>query len=125
MRPPGRAGFVRAALSATRVFGAVDRTGSAVADSICRCVRIEGRVQGVGFRENCVRQARALGLAGYVRNRRDGSVEVLLQGPADAVSRLEDWLHEGPPLARVDRVTRLSPPSTASMPERFERWPTE
>lgn len=82
-------------------------------------------MQGVGFRETCVRQARALGLAGYVRNRRDGSVEVLLRGPADTVARMEDWLHEGPPLAQVDRVTRLSSPLPAAVPDRFERWPTE
>ncbi|HEX7637544.1 MAG TPA: acylphosphatase, partial [Burkholderiaceae bacterium] len=42
---------------------------------------VRGRVQGVGFREACVAEARALGVAGWVRNRPDGSVEVVLQGP--------------------------------------------
>jgi acylphosphatase len=89
----------------------------------CRLLRVEGRVQGVGYREACVERARALGLTGYVRNRRDGSVEVLLQGPADAVARMQAWLHEGPPAARVDRVTASpAPPATL---ERFERRPSE
>ena len=67
-------------------------------------LRIEGRVQGVGFRDACVRQARALGLGGWVRNRRDGSVEVWAEGPPQAVAELQVWLHRGPTMARVDRV---------------------
>jgi acylphosphatase len=89
----------------------------------CRLFRVEGRVQGVGFREACVLRARMLGLTGYVRNRRDGSVQVMLQGPADAVARMQAWLHEGPPLARVDRVTVSSAP--VAVFESFERRPTE
>ena len=88
----------------------------------CRLLRIEGRVQGGGFREACVQRAQALGLTGYVRNRRDGSVEVMLQGPADAVARMQAWLHEGPPLARVDRVTVSSAP--VAVLSGFERRPT-
>jgi acylphosphatase len=88
-----------------------------------RLVRVEGCVQGVGYREACVQKAQALGLTGYVRNRCDGSVEVMLQGPADAVARLQAWLHEGPPAARVDRVTARS--VTAAALERFERRPTD
>jgi acylphosphatase len=90
----------------------------------CQLFRIEGRVQGVGYREACVQQARALGLAGYVRNRRDGSVEVMLQGDADAVVRMRAWLYEGPPLAHVDRVTVLALPARAALLDRFERRPT-
>jgi acylphosphatase len=71
----------------------------------CRLVRVAGRVQGVGFREACVAQAGALGVDGWVRNRLDGSVEVLAQGPPDAVEQLLAWLHAGPPAARVDRVS--------------------
>jgi acylphosphatase len=89
----------------------------------CRLLRIEGRVQGVGFREACVQRAQALGLTGYVRNRRDGSVEVMLQGPADAMARMQAWLHEGPPLARVDRVSVSSVP--VAVFNSFERRPTE
>lgn len=90
----------------------------------CSLVRVHGRVQGVGFREACVEEARALGLAGWVRNRLDGSVEVLLLGPAAAVARMDEWLQTGPSAARVDRVTStaLAPPSPAL--ERFERRPT-
>lgn len=70
-------------------------------------LRIEGRVQGVGFREGCVRQARKLGLDGWVRNRHDGSVEVMARGSANALAVLEAWLHRGPSPARVDRVTPI------------------
>jgi acylphosphatase len=89
-----------------------------------RLVRVEGRVQGVGYREACVQQAMALGVSGWVRNRRDGSVEVMLQGPAHAVVRLQTWLSEGPPAARVDRVTVTSVAMQAAQPARFERLPT-
>ena len=86
------------------------------------CVR--GRVQGVGFREACVAQARALGVAGWVRNRPDGSVEALLQGPPERLARLREWLRHGPPGARVDAldVTQAAPAS--DLPTPFERWPT-
>lgn len=90
----------------------------------CRLLRVEGRVQGVGYREACMDEARALGLHGWVRNRLDGSVEVLLQGPVDAVSRLQAWLHEGPPLARVDRVTATVLPPPDPPLARFDRHPT-
>ena len=90
-----------------------------------RRLRVEGHVQGVGFRDACVEQARSLALAGYVRNQRDGSIEVMLEGPADAVARMVDWLHRGPPRARVVRVTAI-PASSADVPmQRFERRPTE
>jgi acylphosphatase len=93
-------------------------------DFECRFLRIEGRVQGVGYREACVQRARELSLAGYVRNRRDGSVEVMLQGPAEAVARMQVWLHEGPPSARVDRVTVQALPAGVALLDRFERRPT-
>jgi len=79
-------------------------------------------VQGVGFREACVQRAQALGLTGYVRNRRDGSVEVMLQGPPDDVARMRVWLHVGPPSARVERVAVSS--MTAAVLAQFERRPT-
>ena len=71
-------------------------------------LRIEGRVQGVGFRDGCVQKARRLGLDGWVRNRRDGSVEVMARGGEDALAALEAWLHRGPAMARVDRVTAIA-----------------
>jgi len=81
-------------------------------------------VQGVGYRDACVHRARALGLAGWVRNRRDGSVEVLLQGAPDAVSHMLDWLHEGPPLAKVERVTPTALPWPDALLDGFEWRPT-
>lgn len=67
-------------------------------------LRITGRVQGVGYRAWLAGQAQAAGLDGWVRNRRDGSVEALLSGPADAVDRVAAACRQGPNLAVVDRV---------------------
>jgi acylphosphatase len=69
-----------------------------------RHLRISGRVQGVGYRDALRRQAFARGLAGWVRNRRDGTVEALLQGDARSVEELIAWARHGPPAARVDLV---------------------
>lgn len=65
---------------------------------------IEGRVQGVWFRDSTRHEAVRLGLTGWARNTRDGRVEVLAEGPEESVRDLVEWCHEGPPLARVDRV---------------------
>jgi acylphosphatase len=67
-------------------------------------VRIQGIVQGVGFRYSTVHQARRLGLYGYVRNLWDGTVEVVAEGPEEQLRQLERWLHHGPPGAIVRRV---------------------
>jgi acylphosphatase len=67
-------------------------------------VRIEGGVQGVGYRYWTERVAGELGLTGWVRNRRDGSVEALFSGPADDVDEMLQRCKDGPPSARVTSV---------------------
>ncbi len=69
-----------------------------------RRVVVTGRVQGVWFRDSCRTEARANGVAGWVRNRSDGAVEAEFEGPPAAVERMVGWCHEGPPRARVDHV---------------------
>jgi acylphosphatase len=64
-------------------------------------LRISGRVQGVAYRAWAARQASLLVLSGWVRNRRDGSVEALLSGPEDVVRDMIERCHRGPPFARV------------------------
>ena len=67
-------------------------------------VRVEGRVQGVGYRAFVEMRAAELGLTGWVRNRRDGSVEAVLQGSPDAVEAVLDVCRAGPPASRVARL---------------------
>jgi acylphosphatase len=71
---------------------------------VIRHVTISGRVQGVGYRYWVEQQARALGLEGWVRNRRDGSVEALFAGPEGVVSDMVVPARRGPSTARVDAV---------------------
>jgi acylphosphatase len=73
--------------------------------TVVRCMVIEGRVQGVGFRYTLAEEARALGLRGWVRNRRDGTVEAIVAGPAEAVDAIIAWAHKGPSSARVSAVS--------------------
>lgn len=70
-------------------------------------VRIEGRVQAVGFRAWVEAEATALGLNGWVRNRRDGTVEAVFGGEADLVAEMLRRCEQGPPAARVLRVEVL------------------
>lgn len=78
---------------------------------IARHVVASGRVQGVFFRDCARREARRLGVAGWVRNRADGSVEAHLEGAPDAVAQLVLWWRSGPPHATVDEllVTEAEP----------------
>jgi acylphosphatase len=65
---------------------------------------IHGRVQGVGFRDSMRWEADRLGITGWVRNRRDGTVEAVVAGSATAVAEILEWAHRGPPTAQVARV---------------------
>lgn len=90
---------------------------------IARRIIVAGRVQGVGFRDALIERATVLGLTGWVRNRRDGTVEALLQGATRAVESAIDWARVGPPAARVTGldVHGAEPELTSSS---FERLPT-
>ena len=67
-------------------------------------VRVRGRVQGVFFRAETRARAESLGVAGFVRNDFDGSVEAVFEGPAERVASLVDWCRRGPSGAQVDEV---------------------
>ncbi len=86
-------------------------------------VVISGRVQGVGYRDWLVGRARKLGLAGWVRNRADGTVEALIEGEAAAVQDLLRACRRGPLLAQVSGIVEhpADPPESPS----FVRRPTE
>ncbi len=85
-------------------------------------VLIQGRVQGVGFRYWAERVARELGLDGWVRNRRDGSVEAVFAGPADDVGEMLDRCREGPASAAVTSVRVVE--EGGEVPDGFEVLPT-
>lgn len=87
----------------------------------CR-LQIRGRVQGVGFRHYLQRQARSQGVAGWVRNRLDGSVEAVLQGPVGAVDAVIEWAQRGPSSALVTDVQVTEATGVFSG---FEQRPTE
>lgn len=74
-------------------------------DDVAIRVRIEGRVQGVWYRNWTVKQAVKRKLVGWVRNRRDGTVEALFCGPEGAVREMVELCRKGPPAARVTGVT--------------------
>ena len=89
-----------------------------------RLLRVYGRVQGIGYREACVGRAREMGVTGWVRNRMDGSVEVLLQGSPQQLADMCTWLRDGMTWALVDELeaTPVQPPIPRF--DRFERLPT-
>lgn len=86
-------------------------------------VRVHGRVQGVFYRGWTVERARALGLSGWVRNRRDGSVEILAAGPDEAIDALVEQCRQGPPVAMVTEIDVEEAREPA--PKGFEQRPTE
>ncbi len=73
-------------------------------ETIRRRLVIRGRVQGVGFRVACRQEAEWHGVAGWIQNLADGSVEVIAEGGADVVPRLVDWCRNGPRHAQVTSV---------------------
>jgi acylphosphatase len=75
-----------------------------MAERIARRVLVSGRVQGVFFRNSCARQARAEGVAGWVKNRADGRVEAFLEGFPQPVENLVAWCRQGPDFADVSEV---------------------
>ena len=85
-------------------------------------LRISGRVQGVGFRYSFAAEAERLGVVGWVRNRRDGTVEAVADGAPDAVEAILAWARRGPPSARVTDVQVSEIPGGF---QRFELRPTE
>ena len=85
-------------------------------------VRIEGRVQGVGFRYWMIDQAAALALDGWVRNRRDGVVEAVFAGPSGAVADMLRRCRRGPAFARVDGLAET--PETDPVEPGFRALPT-
>lgn len=83
-------------------------------------LRIEGRVQGVGYRAWLKATAMALGPTGWVRNRRDRSVEAVLQGPPDQVADMLRRCEDGPPSARVTCVELLAEGAASTTPSRCD-----
>jgi len=82
-----------------------------VSQRVRRHLVVRGRVQGVAFRWSTQEEARRLGVAGWVRNRDDGSVEAVFEGAPDAVERAEAFCASGPPAARVDAVEGRDEPA--------------
>jgi acylphosphatase len=87
---------------------------------VIRRFHITGKVQGVYFRHSTRVEAERLAVTGYARNLPNGSVEVVAQGPAGAVERLRQWLHQGPKMARVETVLELELERDTLPPPQFE-----
>jgi acylphosphatase len=91
-------------------------------DEIVLRLEIRGLVQGVGYRWSMVEEARRLGVRGWVRNRRNGTVEAMVIGPPEAVDRILAWARTGPRSAVVDAVDVFA---GAGAFDSFEPRPTE
>ncbi|HEY2770292.1 MAG TPA: acylphosphatase [Solirubrobacteraceae bacterium] len=90
------------------------------ADAVRRRVVVSGHVQGVFFRDSTRERAEAEGVAGWACNRGDGAVEVVLEGPQDAVERVLAFLREGPSRASVESVEVVEDGGAAEGLSRFE-----
>jgi acylphosphatase len=89
---------------------------------LIKLLRIHGRVQGVGYRYSMMEQAEQLGLTGWVRNRRDGTVEAVVVGDDEAIAKIIEWARQGPPGASISNV-QVS--DTSGSYSGFELRPTE
>jgi acylphosphatase len=96
------------------------RIGAVSADAVRRRVVVSGHVQGVFFRDSTRERAEAEGVAGWACNRSDGAVEVVLEGPVDAVDRVVAFLREGPSRARVESVEVVEDGGAPEGLSRFE-----
>ncbi len=90
---------------------------------ICRRYIISGRVQGVFYRASAQQYAQSLDLSGWVRNRRDGRVELLACGDESVVAELEKWLEIGPEYAKVTNIEIISE-NPSNIPAAFNVLPT-
>jgi acylphosphatase len=90
--------------------------------AVAKHLKISGRVQGVGFRYCMAEEAVRLGVTGWVRNRRDGTVEAVVDGAPDVVAAILEWARRGPPAAHVTEVQVSEVPGSF---ERFAARPTE
>lgn len=80
-------------------------------------LKIEGRVQGIGFRRWAVRTAQELGVSGWVRNVEDGTVEIRMSAEEEKVNEMIKLCDKGPMLARVDKIRFLASPPSWFLPE--------
>jgi len=92
------------------------------ADTTTCHLLIHGKVQGVYYRASAVAEANRLGLSGWVRNPKTGSVEAIISGPDDKVEAFIEWAHEGPPAAEVERIEIES--RDEPTPGGFQQLPT-
>lgn len=89
-------------------------------ETITRHITIRGGVQGVGFRQYMIFKAQQLGISGWVRNRSDGSVEAVVQGPEDAVAAIIECAQRGPRASEVSGVTVSEVDNPANFGGRFD-----
>jgi len=85
---------------------AIQKLGTNIMKTLRVRLIIEGKVQGVWFRESARRMAVALGVNGWIKNNYDGSVEAIIDGEEHKVREMIAWCHEGPPAANVTKVTK-------------------
>jgi acylphosphatase len=91
---------------------------------VSKLLKIHGKVQGVFYRESMKQEAGRLGVTGWVRNRKDGTVEALVQGEASSIEEMLAWCRQGPPGAEVNKVDEKAVSEETALTE-FLRKETE